>query len=609
MATRALSLPVARSRIRLPRPSLPPGLVDRVLLPLVGLTVLVSAFAVPLVASLSDEPAAARAAARPLPSPAVTHLDTLPDLIDADRPRSAVPVGGMVFVRCTNLWTALPDGSNERRLLSFPGLSSPTFSPDARTIAFLADGEEGQEIWMAAADGTATMRLGVIESGGAPPAATATGLTWSPAGDRLAFALTGPVDPPFASSIWTLDLLSGSFERVGTGWPVPSWVGKQLVVAKTGPELGAHFAALWGRNWVGKRLSSDAEEIAAAVSPGWWSYLWQKDTAIVRRDEGGELQLALRNRTGAAHDRLVTTPPDGYHISTTAAPAVLQGGPVAVTLIGPDGGSDLGLVDPQTGIWSLMDYAWDPAWSPAPPAVGRLEAQRAATLVRELLIAMDRHPEDAALILGRPADPSLVPFHRMGYTLDEPTRMDGGWSVPATVFGRTEKGFGYRDLVFVTRAEAGRLVADAIPASGLGRIRTIDQAVDFLDSILTAQVLPPAGLPAGTRLGPDAVSAWSWGRRTTGELRLQVPDPSGNGGMRSLTITYGYASFGCGGAGDPMPLSTGTPALTTDYGVVAWPAGPNASSAPFGIYADMPTEQVLPIAAAMDAERLAAAGS
>ncbi|MBI2237326.1 MAG: PD40 domain-containing protein [Actinobacteria bacterium] len=579
MATRALSLPVARSPIRLRRPRVPAGFVDRVLLPVVGFAVLVSAFAVPLVASPSDEaPAVARTVARPLPVPAVRHLAPLPGLIDARRPLSATPVGGMVFVRCTNLWTALPDGSGERRLLSFPGLASPTFSPDARTIAFLADGEEGQEIWMAAADGSATMRLGAIRSGGAPAAATATGLTWSPAGDRLAFALTGPFDPPFGSSIWTLDLLSGSFERVGTGWPVPSWVGNQLVVAKTGPELGAHFAALWGRNWVGKRLSSDAEEIAAAVSPGWWSYLWQKDTAIVRRDEGGEVRLALRNRTGAAHDHLVTTPPDGYHIATTAAPAVLQGGPVAVTLIGPDGGSDVGLVDAETGTWTVMDYAWDPVWSPAPPAVGRLEAQRAASLVRELLFAMNRRPEDAALILGRPVPPTLAPFHRMGYTLDEPMRMAGGWSVPVTVFGRTENAFGYRDLVFVTRTEAGRVVADPIPASGIGRIRTIDQAVDFLDSILTAQVLPPAGLPAGTRLAPDAVSAWSDG------------------------------GFGCVEPG-PIQLSTGTPALATDYGQVAWPAGPNASSAPFGIYADMPTEQILPIAAAMDAERLAAAGS
>ncbi len=598
MAIRAISVPATRSGIRPLRRSL-----ERFAMPLVGFAVLVSAVAVPLATSRSAEPAAPPLAARPLPASSIVHLDRLPGLASRLRPKSDAPAGGMVFVRCTNLWTALPDGTNPRRLLSMAGLSSPTFSPGARTVAFLGRGPEGQEIWMAAADGSATTLVGAIQSGGAPPAAIATGLTWSPQGDRLAFALLSPVDlPSSGSSIWTLDIATGRIERVGTGWPAPTWIGKSLIVAKTGPQ-GRHFHALWGRNWAGKELTSGDEDFAAAVSPGWWAYLWQKDAAIVRAGDDGKVELAVRSGIGRK-DARVTTPPEGYAISTTALPAVLQNGPVAVTLIGPDGGRDLGLVDPRTGTWTLIDYAWDAVWSPAPPAIGRLAAQRAAGVSRELLSAWERRPGNARLILGRRVYHPLAPFDAMGYTFGRPTRMHGGWSVPATVFGRTKAGFAFRRLAIAVRADGGRLFADPIPTSSIEPIRTIEQAVAFLRSILSAHVLPAAGLPEGTRLAPDAVSAWSWGAETTGQLNLRVPGSSGGRRFGSLTINFGDAGFGCV-APEPIELSTGTPALATDYGQVAWPAGPKASSAPYGIYSDLPREEVLRIAAAMDAERLA----
>jgi len=604
MATRAISVPATRSWTNRPRPAFPVGLVHRFLPPLAGFAVLVSAVAAPLVATLAHHPVTAPAVAPPLPASAITHLDRLPGLPEAARPKSGSPAAGMAFVRCTNLWTALPDGSGAHRLLSMPGLSSPTFSPDARTIAFLARRGGEQEIWTAAADGSRTIPIGAIESDGVPPAATATGLTWSPDGGRLAFALTGGADASWSgSSIWTLDLRYGSLERVGTGWPVPTWIGKQLVVATDGAS-GPRFQTLLGRrNWLGKRLSSEAADLVAAVSPGWWSGS-NADTAVLRRDEGGDLELALRNRPWA-RDRLVTTPPDGYRISTTTAPAVLEGGPVAVTLIGPDGGRDLGLVDRETGAWTLIDYAWEAAWSPAPPVLGPLPAQCAVALARELLSAWERHPEKAALLLGRSPDPSLAPLRRMGYTFGEPTRMEHGWSVPATVFGRTDRGFAFRRLAVAVRPESGRLAADPVPLTDLEPIRTVHQAVAFLESILTANVLPPAGLPEGTGLAPDAVRAWSWGGKTTGELSLRVPGSSGNGPRHLMTITYGDAGFGCGPTPEPVSLATGTPALATDSGQVAWPAGPKDFRAPYGIFADLPTERVLRVAAAMDAERLA----
>ncbi|TMK63456.1 MAG: hypothetical protein E6G52_07650 [Actinobacteria bacterium] len=130
--------------------------------------------------------------------------------------------------------------------------------------------------------------------------------------------------------------------------------------------------------------------------------------------------------------------------------------------------------------------------------------------------------------------------------------------------------------------------------------------------MLTVDVVAPAGLPQGTHLAANALSAWSWGGRTTGQLGLVVPGTSGN--PKTLSVFYGQGGFGCGPSPVPLQLTTGTSAIASDptesgsYTQVAWPAGPNDFSGPLGLSGTLPRETMIGIAAAMDADRLAARG-
>jgi dipeptidyl aminopeptidase/acylaminoacyl peptidase len=220
-----------------------------------------------------------------------------------------------------NLWSMLPDGSGAHRLFSMPGLSSPTFSPDGRTIAFLAVRPGSQQVWMAAADGSRLLQVGTLRTGGRPTPAAA-GLTWSPDGTRLAFALAPSAGS--AWSVWILDIAAGEFEQVGTGGPAPFWTDRSLLDASA--EASPDFRVLVGHDrWMAKRLSSDGEDLAAAVSAGWWTDAWRKDAAIVRTTAGLP-ELVVNSRPGQRRG-LVTTPPSGERIAPFARPAVLEGGP------------------------------------------------------------------------------------------------------------------------------------------------------------------------------------------------------------------------------------------------------------------------------------------
>ncbi len=601
MATRAVSVPAfhrwVRRRVR-------PGALVRgraAVRPLAGLVVLASAVVAPLAASLAGT-------ATPVltPGAAVTSLDPIAGLPETAWPASHAPAAGLVFIRCTNLWTMLPDGSGEHRLFSMPGISSPTFSPDGRTIAFLATSSVGQQVWVAAADGSARMLVGTLLTHGRPTP-QAAGLTWSPDGSRLAFALAPPSGT--AWSVWVLDVASGRLEAAGPGGPAPFWVDRALLdsSAASSPD----FQVLLGHDrWEAKRLSSDQGDLAAGLSPGWWTDTWHKDTAIVRSDRGAT-ELSVTPSPGRRHG-VVTTPPSGERIEPFARPAVLEGGPVAVTLLDDQGGRDLGLFDPTTERWTVLDYAWDPTWSPAPPATGTLQAEAASSLVRHLLGTWHLHPDRAALVLGNPDARNLVSFRHLGYAFGNPVHRDGGWSVPATVFGGTGHGFAYRRVSFVVAARAGRLVVTPRATSPLGHVRTIDQAVALLRSMLTVRVVSPAGLPAATRLAAQPLSAWSWGRKTTGTLNLTVLNAPH--GRSPLTVTYGGGGFGCGPSPVPVRLSTGTSAIATDptevsgYNQVAWPASPKDWNGPFGVSGNLPRETIIGMADAMDAKRLAAGG-
>jgi hypothetical protein len=563
-----------------------------------GFLVLASVVVAPLAVSLSGA-----GTANVLPRVPVTSLDPIAGLPATAWPVSRAPASGLVFVRCTNLWTMLPDGSEAHRLFSMPGLSWPTFSPDGRTIAFLATTAEGQQIWMASADGSAKILIGTLRTHDRPTP-EAAGLTWSPNGDRLAFALAPPSGASW--SVWVLDVTSGDFRAAGSGGPAPFWVDGSLLDASAAPSPDFHVL-LGHDRWVAKRLSSSQGDLAAAVSPGWWTDTWRKDTAVLRND-GVETDLLVARRLGLRHG-IVTTPPPGLRIAPSARPVVLEGGPIAVTLLDDQGGRDLGLFDPTTGRWSVSDYAWDPTWSPAPPAAGSLEAARAASLVRHLVWTWHQSPDRASLVLGNPAGRNLVSFRRFGATFGSPVHRAGGWSIRSTVFGRTDKGFAFRRVSFDVTARSGRLVVNPIPTSRLGHVGTIGQAVALLRSMLTAHVVPPAGLPPGTRLARDALTAWTLGTRTIGSLNLIVPNTPN--GRSPLTVSYGSGGFGCGPSPVPLRLSTGTsaiasdPAVTTDYHQVAWPASPKDWNGPFGVAGELPRETIIGIADAMDEQRLA----
>ncbi len=594
MATRAVSVPaINRRAVGIPGP------VRRAVRPVAGLLLLVSVVAVPLTVTLTGSGGVV-----PQAPVRLISLDPIAGLPETAWPRADAPSAGLAFVRCTNLWSMLPDGSGAHRLFSMPGLSSPTFSPDGRTIAFLAVRPESQQVWMAAADGSRLLQVGTLRTGGRPTPAAA-GLTWSPDGTRLAFAMAPSTGT--AWSVWILDVAAGEFEQVGTGGPAPFWTDRSLLDASA--EASPNFRVLVGHDrWVARRLSSDGEDVAAALSAGWWTDAWRKDTAIVRTTAGLP-ELVVSSRPGQRNG-LVTTAPSGERIAPFARPAVLEGGPVAVTLIDGQGGKDLGLFDPATGWWTVLDYAWDPAWSPAPPAPGSLEAAAAASLVRHLLWTWNRFPDRAGLLLEGGGNPHLVSFRRLGFTFSAPERSAGGWAVPAALFGRTDGGFAFRRVDFHVRTDGGRLVVDPVRIQGLRYVRTIGQAVRLLRSTLTVDVVAPAGLPQGTHLAANALSAWSWGGRTTGQLDLVVPGTPGD--PQTLSVFYGQGGFGCGPSPVPLKLTTGTPAIASDpaesgsYSQLAWPAGPKDWSGPFGLSGTLPRETMIGIAAAMDAERLAA---
>jgi hypothetical protein len=66
------------------------------------------------------------------------------------------------------------------------GADSPTSSPDGMRIAYLVDGDDGQQVWVANADGTEAHEI-LGNEGNAVEGAS--GLQWSPTGDLLAITL------------------------------------------------------------------------------------------------------------------------------------------------------------------------------------------------------------------------------------------------------------------------------------------------------------------------------------------------------------------------------------------------------------------------------------
>lgn len=597
MATRATSLPFPRVRRRHVRVRHPAPVVG-VLLVLVSVASLATALGrLPVEASPPRaEQVAGLAALRPPAS-----LDTIPGIEEAAWPRSRYPVGGFAFVRCTNLWTAHADGSAPRRILTMPGISSPTFSPDGRTIAFLAAGTAGTQIWLAAADGSVTRRLGTIAVDGEPVLTNVGPLAWSPDGTRLVFSLMPAALRGGTPSHWALRLDAGMFDPIGEGGDEPVWLGRQVLVAGRD---GGGVDNLWGDRWTARRLSKLGDVEALAFAPGWWAWEWEKQTAVLA-DDGDELALSWQNRPWGVGSDLETAPPAGYAFDPGSGLAILQHGTVAVTLLDPSGERDLGLFDPSSFTWETLDYAWDAAGSPAPAVVGSIEEQRAVELARDVLWSLGRPDRvQADLLLAEPLDPGLIPFAHVGSAIDDAVREGDAWTIPAHTYGRMGAAIGTRDVTVTVREVDGRLAATLAAAGPIVRLRNVDDAARYLERVLTVPVIAPAGLPEGTRLASRwAVEAWSWRGRTTGSLHVVAP------GIGRLDFFYGDGGLGCGAYPVPLELGTGTQAIVQDpemsdgYNAIAWPAAPKDSSGPFGISANTSTETLVAIATAMDASR------
>jgi dipeptidyl aminopeptidase/acylaminoacyl peptidase len=83
----------------------------------------------------------------------------------------------------TNLWRMGADGANLRRLTSGEGQtdSSPAWSPDSRTVAFVSSRGDKQQIWTIAVDGGEARQLTSLS-------VDVDNLRWSPAGSHIAFS-------------------------------------------------------------------------------------------------------------------------------------------------------------------------------------------------------------------------------------------------------------------------------------------------------------------------------------------------------------------------------------------------------------------------------------
>ena len=172
---------------------------------------LIAALSVPIVrAALAPPPETPAYQPRAVPAVEITQLDQMEPVTGGNTPRSGDAIASVAFVRCTRLWASDPDGSNERRLFDMTGVSSPAFSPDGRTIAFVRTEGARQSLWLGAADGSAARRVDTFRLSGGPVPARISGLAWGPNGDEIAFALTdertvrlkvGPRSGPWTSSL------------------------------------------------------------------------------------------------------------------------------------------------------------------------------------------------------------------------------------------------------------------------------------------------------------------------------------------------------------------------------------------------------------------------
>ena len=141
----------------------------------------------------------------------------------------------------SNVWTVSVDGSGLRRLTSTGNVSTVTWSPDGKHIAFSdqaelpeGDYEPGEDIYVVRDDGTDMHRIGGYASGYWPPA-------WSPDGTKIAF-------DDLHERIKVVDLGNDSAKVVLDDGQAPVWSpdGKRMAVLRIAPCHG-YVACMWSK--------------------------------------------------------------------------------------------------------------------------------------------------------------------------------------------------------------------------------------------------------------------------------------------------------------------------------------------------------------------------
>lgn len=100
----------------------------------------------------------------------------------ADR---AVADGDLLATINGNLYLIAPDGSRKRRITTTGGISDAQFSPDGRRIAFARARSGSTDLYTMSADGSGVVRLTNT------PTVSENNPTWSPDARRLAFSTPG----------------------------------------------------------------------------------------------------------------------------------------------------------------------------------------------------------------------------------------------------------------------------------------------------------------------------------------------------------------------------------------------------------------------------------
>ena len=555
-------------------------------------------------AFLDGPPAVPRFEARSVPAARLGELPPLPAVPESARPRTPRPFAGIAFVRCTRLWTALPDGSHERRIVAMTGIASPTFSHDASTIAFLKD---GRELWMVGARGENPTKVGAVAPDDLPREAFVTGLSWSPTRDLIALAVVTPTYGPTidGSAIYLLDLATGELERVGAGSPPISWQGnKPVYVQRVGDDLDVRFAHRSGRN-----LSSEEDDLGAVAASWWWSGVNRHGVAILRRLPSGRMEILVRRNTWSPAVHLKAKAPRGYSLNPKGTLAMSQDASrVFAELIDDRGEADVGVLDTGSGAWKVLDYAWDPATSPAPVA-RQLGSDRAASAAQDLLMYWRWRPRRAELLTGGALESKVLPFKLFGYTLGDPVRTEDGWRMEATAFGRADGVPRYRSLWVSATSDRERLTLDLSAASPVRTVTTVADAIEFVREAVGRDVPAPTWLPPEARITRNSLNAWSWGGKTNASIYLGLGQGKHRPG-KYLTLSYGDVSFslGCGGTNNPRDEDVAGTAAAFDHvgrtRQVIWPATVERQGTAFlSVHGDVPKETIMRVAASIEAAR------